>query len=132
MKLLLFICSTFCRPLLLNGCDGVSLSPSQVDSQVHSFNRIYLISFKVNDIQSITDIQCYMNLLSISEDTANRRFRFMRRAKESSNSTMYFLANFLANLTEPYCLHFSLLFSFVIVLFSDFLPTWSGEMKIYI
>ena len=57
--------NTFCRPLLLYGCDGVSLSPSHVDSLGHSFNRIYWRLCTVNEIQSITDIQCYLNLLSI-------------------------------------------------------------------
>jgi hypothetical protein len=90
---------TFCRPLLLYGCDGVSLSSSHVNSLAHSFNRIYWRLFKVNDIQSITDNQCYMNILSITDDIVNRRFRFMRRAKASivgPNATMYFLANLVS------------------------------------
>ena len=52
--------------------------------------------FKVSNIACITDIQCYMNQLSISDDIANRRFSFMRRAKASSKATMYFLANFVS------------------------------------
>jgi len=88
--------NTFCRPLLLYVCDGVSLCPSHVDSLEHSFNRIYWRLFKVNSIQCITDIQHYMNHLSITEDIASRRFRYMRRAKASSNATMYFLANFVS------------------------------------
>ena len=39
-----------------------------VDSHARSFNRIYWILFQLNDIQFITDIQRFMNHLSISRD----------------------------------------------------------------
>ena len=86
--------NTFCRPLLLYGCDGVSLCKSIVASLAHSFNRIYWRLFKVNDLKSISDIQAYMNHLSIPDDITNRRFRFISRARFSSNMIVYFLAIF--------------------------------------
>ena len=95
----IYLINTFCRSLivLVVTCDGVSLSPSRVNSMAHYFSRInWRLLFKVYDIQCITDIQCYMNHLSITYDIANCRFRFMLRAKASSNATMYFLANLVS------------------------------------
>ena len=86
--------NTYCRPLLLYGCDCVPLCKSYIDSLAHSWNHIYWKLFKVNDIQCISDIQLFMNHLSIPDDIANRRGRFLSRAKVSSNMIMCFLAGF--------------------------------------
>jgi hypothetical protein len=85
--------NSFCRPLLLHGCDGFFPCPSHVDNPEHSFNRIYWRLFKVNNIQCIADIHVNESPIYL-RDIANRRFRCMRRA--STNATIYFLANFVS------------------------------------
>ena len=85
--------NAFCRPLLLYGCDCVTLRKAHIASPTHSWNRIYWKMFKVINVECITDIQLFTYHLSISNDIAKRRLRFIYRANVSSNSIMYFLSN---------------------------------------
>lgn len=84
--------NAFCRPLLLYGCDCVMLRKAHIASLTHSWNRIYWTLFKVNNDECITDIQLFTNHLSIADDIAKRRLKFIHRASVSSNSIMHFLS----------------------------------------
>ena len=83
--------NTFCRPLLLYGCDCVTLNKSSIDSLNHSWNRIYWKLFKVNDLQCISDIQSFMCDISITDDIASRYNSFLSRIRVSRNQVMLLL-----------------------------------------
>ena len=90
--------NSFCRPLLLYGCDCITLRKAHITSLTHSWNRVYWKIFQVNNVicynvECITDIQFFTDHLSIPDDIAKRRSRFIYRAKVSSNSIMCHLAN---------------------------------------
>ena len=87
--------NTYCRPLLLYGCDCVPLCKSYVNSLSHSWNRIYWKLFNVNDHECISEIQSYLNDISISDDILKRRTGFINRVKCSNNTVMSLLASFV-------------------------------------
>jgi hypothetical protein len=89
----LHLINTYCRPLLLYGCDCIPLCKSYVDSLTHSWNRIYWKLFKVNDADCISDIQLYMNDTAISVDITKRHERFLHRIKCSGNEIMLMLTD---------------------------------------
>ena len=60
--------NTFCRPLLLYGCDCVPLCKSYIASLAHSWNHIYWKLFGVNEIECISDIKIFMNHMSIPDE----------------------------------------------------------------
>ena len=69
--------NAFCRPLLLYGCDSVTLRKAHIASLAHSWNRIYWTLFKVNSAECITDIQLFTDHLSVADDIAKRRAKFI-------------------------------------------------------
>ena len=73
--------NTFCRPLLLYGCDCIPLCKTYVASLTHSWNHIYWKLFDVNEIESITDIQLFMNDISIPDDISRRREKFLANTR---------------------------------------------------
>ena len=85
--------NAFCRPLLLYGCDSVTLRKAHISSLTHSWNSIYWTLFKINSAECITDIQLFTDHLSVADDIAKRRAKFIYRASVSSNSIMHFLSN---------------------------------------
>jgi hypothetical protein len=87
--------NAFCRPLLLYGCDCVTLRKAHIASLTHSWNRIYWTLFKINNDECISDIQLFTSHLSITEDIAKRRLKFIYRVSVSSNSIMHFLSKFV-------------------------------------
>jgi len=87
--------NAFYRPLLLYGCDCVTLRQAHIASITHSWSRVYWKIFKVSNVECITDFQFFTDHLFIPDDIAERRSRFIYRAKVSSNSIMYLLANFI-------------------------------------
>ena len=89
----LHLINTYCRPLLLYGCDCIPLCKSYVNSLTHSWNRIYWKLFKVNDADCISDIQLYMNDTAISVDITKRHERFLHRIKCSGNEIMLMLTD---------------------------------------
>jgi hypothetical protein len=77
--------NTFCRPLLLYGCDDVSLCPSHVDSLAHSFNHIYWRLFKVNNIH------CIKRLSQLQFELIPSQLRFdMRSIREKNERVQFF------------------------------------------
>jgi len=73
----------FCRR------DCVTLRKAHIASITHSWNRVYWKIFKVDDVEFITDIQFFTDHLSIPDDIAKRRSRFIYRA------IMYLLTNLI-------------------------------------
>jgi exonuclease III len=83
--------NTFCRPLLLYGCDSIPMCKSYVASLTHSWNHIYWKLFEVNDRECIADIQFFMNDISIPDEISRRREKFLTRVKFSNNAVMLVL-----------------------------------------
>jgi hypothetical protein len=83
--------NTFCRPLLLYGCDCIPLCKSYVASLAHSWNHVYWKLFDVNDIDCIAAIQLCMNHLSIPDDITRRREKFLANIIKLNNPVMHML-----------------------------------------
>ena len=74
--------NTFCRPLLLYGCDCIPLCKSYVASLAHSWNHIYWKLFGVKEIECVTDIQSFMHHMSIPDDISRRQANFLANIKK--------------------------------------------------
>jgi len=89
----LHLINSYCKPLLLYGCDCIALNKTDSNSICRSWNTVFYKLFNVNDSQCITDILTCTGTRPILDDIASRRARFLHKVAISNNTIMKLLAD---------------------------------------
>ena len=86
--------NSYCKPLLLCGCECYGQSKSDINSISRAWNIIFLKLFAINDPVCIILVSVCTGIRSIQEEIMLRRTNFIVKLKVSTNSVMTSLSLF--------------------------------------
>jgi len=77
----LFLMETFCLPLLRYSCEALSCSKQQLNQLNICWNRAYRKVFKMNDWESVKEVQALCGRLDFMHIYAQRKLIFISKDK---------------------------------------------------
>jgi exonuclease III len=86
---ILHLIETYCKPILLYGFECVNLSKTDIETLSHAWNCIYWKLFRVSDKNCISDVQQFLNHMSISKFLSQRKCKYVKLLQSSSSSLMH-------------------------------------------
>lgn len=84
----LFLMETFCLPLLSYSCEALSYSKQQLNQLNICWNRAYRKVFKMNDWESVKEVQALCGRLDFMHIYAQRKLIFISKISRLNNDVM--------------------------------------------